>query len=147
MHALALCENVSRAKTHVLHVVVESRPPTDHGHGRKAAKFFRVVEATVHTISEAMNLPPPWPDSLRHLERMREESERLGRGSVAVVGVTCSPMGVQMVPLGSLTKDMCRAKAVSGWKDVLMSDVEEGMKRTGFDHHNCNAGCHRIRRS
>jgi mitochondrial splicing suppressor protein 51 len=128
-HALSLPTDISRTKTHIMHVIVEPRAD----HGRNPAKYFRVKTATVPSYAEAMGYGPPWPWSIQKLKEMREESEKAGRGTETAAGVECPPLGVQMVPFGSIfAKDLKRTKVLQNWQDVLKRDVEEGKRLTRF---------------
>lgn len=128
-HALSLPIDISRTRTHILHIIVE--PRTDHE--RNPAKYFRVKTATVPSYAEAMGYGPPWPLSIQRLKEMRDESERTGRGTETAAGIECSPMGVQMLPFGSIfSKNFTRTKVLKNWLDILKKDVEEGKRLTRF---------------
>lgn len=127
-HAINLQSDFSRASTHILRVLVE--PRSDHG--GKAAKYFRVKQATVPSYSEAFTYPSPWPGGVLQLQRFREESEREGRGTVAAAAIECYPLDVQLVPFGSLFAHdfIDRSKRINNWEEVLKRNVEAG-KRLG----------------
>src|ERR1700729_3124065 len=76
IHALSLPRDITRSRTHVLHLTVA--PRTDHG--GSAAKYFRVRDAEPIAIAQAMTYDAPWPESLNDLESLREENEKSGRG-------------------------------------------------------------------
>jgi splicing suppressor protein 51 len=78
-----------------------------------------------------MTYDAPWPESLTDLNKLREENEESGRGTVAAIGVICPPLGVQIVPFGSL-KNLNSLQVVPHWKDTLIRDVENGRKFTRF---------------
>ena len=127
IHALALPRDLTRSRTYVLRMTVRAR--TDHN--GVTGKFFRVTDAQVIEIAEAQRWPPPWPESLEQLALLREESESKRRGTVAAIGVECPPLGVQLVPFGSL-RDLSPLRILSDWKDILRRDVEDGKKFTRF---------------
>lgn len=129
-HALSLPTDIGRTQTHILRVFVE--PRIDHG--GKPAKYFRVTNATVPSYTEAMNYDPVWRFSIRQLSQMREDSEKAGRGTETAAAIECTPLGVQMVPFGSIFADhrLRRTKVLSNWLDVLKRDVEEGKRLTSF---------------
>lgn len=129
IHALRIPEDFTNLKTRVLHIIVS--PRTDHD-GRPA-KYFRVREAKAYSVEEARRFPAPWAESIDNIEQMREESERMKRGSVAFAGVTCPPLGVQMVPFGSMRR-MSEIQVVSNWKERLVRDVEQGKKFSRWDN-------------
>jgi splicing suppressor protein 51 len=80
-----------------------------------------------------MTYDAPWPESLNDLKSLREENEKSGRGTVAAIGVVCPPLGVQIVPFGSL-KDLSSLQVLPHWKDTLIRDVENGKKFTRFGY-------------
>jgi splicing suppressor protein 51 len=125
IHALELPRDITRSKTHVLHMIVA--PRTDHG--GSAAKYFRVLKAEPLAVAQAMMYEAPWPESLRDLKTIRDENEESGRGTVAAIGVICPPLNVQIVPFGSL-KDLGSLQSVPHWKETLFRDVENGRKFT-----------------
>jgi splicing suppressor protein 51 len=129
IHALALPRDISRSRTHVLRMVVA--PRTDHG--GSVAKYFRVLGAEPIEIAQAMKYHPPWPESLNDLKKLREENEQSGRGTVAAIGVICPPLGVQIVPFGSL-KGLSSLQVLPHWKETLTEDVENGKKFTRFGY-------------
>jgi len=129
IHALSLPRDITRSRTHVLHLTVA--PRTDHG--GSAAKYFRVRDAEPIAIAQAMTYDAPWPESLNDLKNLREENEKSGRGTVAAIGVVCPPLGVQIVPFGSL-KDLSSLQVLPHWKDTLIRDVENGKKFTRFGY-------------
>lgn len=127
IHALALPLDITRARTHLLHLKV--RPRIDHG--GSAAKYFRVQSAEPLAVTTGMTFDAPWPESLIDLRKLREENEESGRGTVAAIGVVCPPLGVQIVPFGSL-KNLGSLQIVQHWKETLIRDVENGRKFTRF---------------
>ena len=129
IHALALPRDPTRSRTHVIHIIL--LPRIDHN--GSASKFFRICDASVLEISEAMNMRDPWRASLEQVAVMRQESESMKRGTVAAAGVECPPLGVQFVPFGSL-KDLSPLKILSNWKEILIRDVENGKKFTRFGY-------------
>jgi len=125
IHALALPQDITRARTHILRLVVAIR--TDHG--GSSAKYFRVCEAEPLAVTQAMTYDAPWPESLNGLKNLRKEYEDSGRGTVAAIGVICPPLDVQIIPFGSLTRaELSSLPAVPHWKDTLVRDVEHGKK-------------------
>jgi splicing suppressor protein 51 len=104
-------------------------PRTDHG--GSASKYFKVQTAEPLAIAEAMTYGTPWPEGLNTVKKMREESESNGLGTIAAIGVVCLPLGVQMVPFGSL-EGLSDLRVLPHWKDALIRDVENG-KFTRFE--------------
>lgn len=129
IHALDLPRDITRSRSHVLHIQVW--PRIDHG--GSASKYFRIVSAEPLAITEAMTYRAPWPESLDELKKLRDESESNGLGTVAAIGIVCLPLGVQIVPLGSL-KGLSSLQIVSHWKETLINDVENGKKFTRFGY-------------
>lgn len=126
-HALSLFTDVSRTKTHILHVVVE--PRTDHG--QNPAKYFRVNTAKVLSLADAMMRGMQWPGSIEGLKKMREESEKSGRGTQTAAAIECGPLGVQMAPFGSIfATNLRRVRVLNNWEDLLKKDVQEGKRLT-----------------
>jgi splicing suppressor protein 51 len=129
IHALALPRDITRSRTHVLHLKVV--PRSDHG--GSVSKYFRVRAAEPLAIAEAMTYPAPWPEGLDDLKKLRDESEANGLGTVAAIGIVCLPLTVQMVPFGSL-KGLSSLQILPHWKDTLTKDVENGKKFTRFGY-------------
>lgn len=126
-HALRLPEDLENGRRQVLYVNLSARDD----HGGSAGKYFRVVDAYVVTIADAMQKPSPWPESMMQLTSMQDESERLGRGKVIAAMVECSPLKVQIVPFGSLKK-MRGLQIMPQWREILSRDVENGKRFTRF---------------
>lgn len=123
IHALELPRDITRSRTHILHMKVI--PRTDHG--GSVGRYFRVRSAEPVAVAEVMTYDAPWPESVQDLEFIRKENEESGRGTVAAIGVICPPLSVQIVPFGSL-KDLSSLPPVPHWKDTLTRDVENGKK-------------------
>jgi len=128
--ALALPRDITRLRTHVLHPTVA--PRTDHS--GSAAKFFRVRDAEPIAIAQAMTYDALWPESLNDLKNLREENEESGRGTVAAIGLVCPPLGVQIIPFGSLN-GLRSLQVLPHWKDTLFRDVENGKKFMRFGYY------------
>jgi splicing suppressor protein 51 len=128
IHALNAPKDFTRIRSHLLRVHVS--PRSDHG--GSPGKYFRIVDATVVSFADAWNFMPPWPDGLMHFSKLREESDRLKRGGVAMIGLECPPLGMQVVPFGSITKDIKQARVLHNWKDILTRDIENGRRMTWF---------------
>ncbi|KAH7913088.1 hypothetical protein BJ138DRAFT_1003056 [Hygrophoropsis aurantiaca] len=118
-----LPRDLKRTSTHVVRTRLDIR--TDHG--GSPAKYFRVRQCEAIPIAEAKKLVDPWRESLEDLEKLRKESESMGRGTVAAMAIECPPLGVQMVPFGSM-KSLSSLPKIPHWKDVLFKDVENGKK-------------------
>jgi len=131
IHALSLPTDINRARTHVLNVTVRPRPLSEHG--GKVSKYFKIITAEPLEVATAMTYSEPWPESLRWLQNMREEQEASGRGTVAAIGVTCKPLGVQIVPFGSL-KSLSSLQVLPKWKDTMINDTTNGKKFTRFGY-------------
>ncbi|EGO29869.1 hypothetical protein SERLADRAFT_458205 [Serpula lacrymans var. lacrymans S7.9] len=130
-HALTLPRDITRTATHVLRLFVQLR--TDHK--GSPAKYFRILEAKVESIEDAKTFPDPWQESLRDLQNMRGDSEKMGRGTIAAIGVECPPLGVQMIPCGSLKRSsLSSVQLLPNWKDILTKDIEEGKKFQRFGY-------------
>lgn len=123
-HALALPNDIGRTKTHIFRVFVE--PRLDHG--GKASKYFRVTNATVPPIQEAMRYDSAWEIGLSTLRKQREASEAEGRGTETAVGIQCPALSVQFVPFGSITEDIKQLKIIPQWLEILKQHVEEGKR-------------------
>lgn len=128
IHALGLPKDLARTKTHVLHLILSAR--TDHGD--RASKIFRVVDAKVYAITKARSRSLLWAVSLNNLDQMRKEGERVGAGTTTGVFIECPPLGVQVVPWGSLKNDISRWPLLPDWKNILQRDVENGKRFTRF---------------
>ncbi|KAI0729079.1 hypothetical protein C8Q72DRAFT_831258 [Fomitopsis betulina] len=120
--ALRLPEDLLRARTQVLHILLEAR--TDHRDA--TAKFFRVIDAHVVDIADAMQFHAPWPESLVALRDMQNDSEQMRRGAIAACMVECKQLAVQTVPFGSIKN--LRPPVNPRWKEGLIQYVEEGKK-------------------
>ena len=122
LSALRLPDDLARARTHVLHITLDAR--TDHGGA--AAKFFRVLDARVVAVADAMRFDAPWPESLVALRDMQDDSEHMRRGAIAACMVECRQLAVQTVPFGSIKN--LREPVDPLWKEGLIRYVEEGKK-------------------
>ncbi|KAI1792123.1 hypothetical protein LXA43DRAFT_1093940 [Ganoderma leucocontextum] len=80
IQALRLPADLSRARTHVLYVALEPRGTAEHD--GQAGKFFRVQDAYVVAVDDALQKPALWPESIAQLVRMADEMERGGHGTV-----------------------------------------------------------------
>lgn len=129
IHALSLPTDINRARTHVLHVTVRPRPLAEHS--GKVSKYFKITAAEPLEVATAMTYDAPWPESLEALQSMREEQEASGRGTVAAIGVICKPLGVQIVPFGSL-KRLSSLQVLPNWKEYMVNDTTNGKKFTKF---------------
>lgn len=129
IHGLGLPRDITRSRTHILRL--EVRPRTDHGGA--VSKYFRIEKAEPLEVTTAMAFPEPWPESLIHLKSLREEQEASGRGTVAAIGIICKPLGVQIVPFGSL-KGLSSLQVLSNWKDIVIKDTTNGKKFTRFGY-------------
>ena len=127
IHALALPRDITRSRTHVLGVKAHHRMDGVDN----PAKRFILIDARVIEIMEAQKFPAPWPEALKQLAAMREESESRQRGMIAAVAIECPPLCVQFVPFGSL-RDLNRLKILPDWKEILKRDVESGKRFTRF---------------
>ncbi|KAI0750175.1 hypothetical protein C8Q80DRAFT_1269923 [Daedaleopsis nitida] len=127
IHALRIPVDISRARTHLLYVSLAPRGQDEHqGH---AAKFFRVVDAVVIEVEDALRRPSPWPESVMQLRTMAEGGERSGHGTSTAAMIECPPLAVQTVPFGSLTDRTMRSEFQDdNWKAGLMEAIEEGKK-------------------
>jgi mitochondrial splicing suppressor protein 51 len=101
-------------------------------HGGSAGKYFRIRTANVLAISEAMNKDAPWPESIRQTAKMRDENERLNRGTVAAVYLDSHMLGVQVVPFRLRSSQLSELRVLDNWMDHLIRDVENGKKFTQF---------------
>jgi mitochondrial splicing suppressor protein 51 len=130
IHALRLPRDITRTRTHVLSIFIT--PRLDH---RDApGKYFRVRFAEPLTIAEAKEKPAPWPQSIAQIETMRQESEEMGRGTVAAACLDCPMLGMQVVPFGSMGAQLSKIQVLDNWMDHLIRDVENGKKFTQFGH-------------
>ncbi|KAH9838731.1 uncharacterized protein C8Q71DRAFT_856660 [Rhodofomes roseus] len=122
IHALRLPDDLARARTHVLHVRLQARAD----HADATAKFFRVLDASVVPVADALAFREPWPASLAALRDMQEDSETMGRGRIAACMVECDRLAVQTVPFGSIRN--LKYPVELRWKEALIQDVESGKK-------------------
>ncbi|KAF8953213.1 hypothetical protein BDZ97DRAFT_1767613 [Flammula alnicola] len=120
IHALALPRDIKRSRSYMLRVP------------RVAAKYFRVDDASVIDMDSGRALGGVWPESIDHINRMREESESLRRGTIAAVALECEPLAMQVVPFGSL-RDLSPLRIQQSWKEILIKDVENGKRFTRFE--------------
>lgn len=97
------------------------------------AKYFKIITAEPLAVTTAMTYSEPWPGSLVGLQSMREEQEASGRGTVAAIGITCKPLGVQIVPFGSL-KRLSSLQVMPNWKETMINDTTNGKKFTRFGY-------------
>lgn len=104
------------------------RPRLDHK--GVAAKFFRIIDASVVEIAEAQRYHTPWPESLEQLASLREESESKRRGTIAAVGIEWRSLGVQFILFGSL-RDLSLLRILPNWREIAIRDVESDKKFGG----------------
>ncbi|TBU27770.1 hypothetical protein BD311DRAFT_695933 [Dichomitus squalens] len=127
IQALRLPVDISRARTHVLYILLEPRPASEHND--QAGKFFRALEAEVIAIEDAMRKESPWPESLMQLNGMADDMERSGHGTVAAAMIECPPLAVQTVPFGSMSQRALRSEILRDtWKSFFMQHIEQGAR-------------------
>ncbi|KDQ10965.1 hypothetical protein BOTBODRAFT_136248 [Botryobasidium botryosum FD-172 SS1] len=118
-HALRLPEDLSRARTHVLYIKLRARPIAEHG--GSPGRYFAVEDAYPLAITEAVTRGVPWPESIQQLRTL--QSQARARGETAGIMVECPPLGVQIVPVGSIAF-FESSKVVPEWKEVLIAHVQ-----------------------
>lgn len=131
IHALELPRDSTRSKTHTLWLKLTHRQNTLDSPG----KHFRIAHANVVAISEVALLgkDQEWKDILGLLSRMRDRSKIAGTGDVAVVVVECPPLGLQILPVGSLMEHYVADKhTFPDWRKRLIQYVERGEKIVQF---------------
>ncbi|KAI0750189.1 hypothetical protein C8Q80DRAFT_676537 [Daedaleopsis nitida] len=127
IQALRLPADLSRARTHLLYVTLAPRGEAEHG--GSPGKFFRVEDAVVIDVEDAMARKSPWPESIMQLRQVGAEMEGNGRGTIAAAMIECPPLAVQTVPFGSLTELAMKKTMLHGtWKSFFMSHVEQGKR-------------------
>ena len=127
VQALQLPLDVSRARTHLLYVTLAPRGAAEHG--GSAAKFFRVEDAVVIEVEDAMRRESPWPESIMQLRQMGDEMARNGRGEVAAAMIECPPLAVQTVPFGSMMERTLKKEMLHAtWKKFFMDHIEQGLR-------------------
>lgn len=127
INAIRACEDLNNLRTSVLYVKLAPR----EDHGGVAGKYFRVIEAYPILLQEAMRRPSPWPESLLQLRAMQDDAEKeKKRGMVGASMVECAPLAVQTVPFGSVKS--VNEPLVVNWRELLISDVDEGKKYTHY---------------
>jgi splicing suppressor protein 51 len=127
VHALDLTRDITRSASHVLRLQLSLRKDYEG----PPSKAFSVESVEVSAITEVNDWDQQWHDSLEFLARLRKESEAKGEGTVAGVCIECAPLGIQLLPLGSL-KDLHVVKREVGWKNMLIEHLEEGNKIAHF---------------
>lgn len=128
LHAVRAPEDLNNVRTNVLYVKLEVR----EDHDGVPAKYFRVAEAYAVSVQDGMRQSSPWPESLLQLRAMQNDAEKeKKRGLVGATLVECPPLAVQTVPFGSV-KNVKGITVLESWKDILISDVENGRKFTHF---------------
>ena len=126
IQALRLPEDVSRAHTHVLYILLEPRPYSEHN--GEVGKFFRAVETEVVSIQDGMRKKAPWPGSLMQLSHIADDMERSGNGTVAAAIIECPPLQVQTVPFQSVSQSALRGEIVRDtWKSFFIQHIEQGV--------------------
>ncbi|KDR79798.1 hypothetical protein GALMADRAFT_241879 [Galerina marginata CBS 339.88] len=128
IHALSLPKDIKRARSYLLRVKISYRPDNNG----VLAKTFRVDDAVLIDMDAGRALGGVWPESISQIQKMREESESLKRGTVAAVALECEPLAMQLVPFGSL-RDLSPLTIQQRWKEILIKNVENGTKFTRFE--------------
>ncbi|KAM5544088.1 hypothetical protein V8D89_002274 [Ganoderma adspersum] len=127
IQALRLPADLGRARTHLLYVALAPRGTEEHA--GQPGKFFRVRDAYVVPVDEALHKPAPWPESIAQLHGMADEMERGGHGTVAAAMIECPPLAVQTVPFGSMTERALKKEMLHDtWKSFFMNHIEQGVR-------------------
>lgn len=131
VHALDLPRDSTRSRTHVLWLTLTHRDNA----ADSPARSFRITDANVVAISDVALLgrDQEWKNILGLLSGMRKRSKAAGTGEVGVVVIECPPLGLQILPVGSLMECYAAGKHVfSDWKSRLIKYVEIGEKVLQF---------------
>ncbi len=127
IQALRLPAALARARTHLLYVALKPRGAAEHA--GQPGKFFRVRDAHVVTVEDALRRPAPWPESVAQLRGMADEMERGGHGTVASATIECPPLAVQTVPFGSMTERALKKEMLhDAWKSFFVDHIEQGVR-------------------
>ena len=94
VHALTLPSNIAQVQTHFLLMIRLTYHLDD-----LSLAAFQVDDASVVEIAVAQTL---WRGVVQQLDFLKDESEAKHLGTVAGIGIECPPLGVQLVPVGSL---------------------------------------------
>lgn len=127
LHALRLPDDESRARTHVMHLILLPR----QDHGGHPGKWFKVVDAKALEWSEAEKKRTPWPESLAQVRDMQDDAQSKGQGRIAAAMLDCPPLSVQTVPFGSINNQMKQVKVLPIWREVLIKVILTRSTSTG----------------
>ena len=72
-----------------------------------------------------------WQRLLQQLNYLRDESEAKNLGIVAGIAIECPPLGVQLVPVGSL-ENLDGVEVLTSWKEILRRNIESGRQVKEF---------------
>lgn len=134
IHALDLPKDISRATTHALWLTLHHKgtplsPPS---------KNFRIDDANVVAVSDiALLREGEWSETLQLFSAMRDRSRAAEQGEVAMVIIECLPLGIQIVPVGSVLEGHLKGQVLLDWKDILIRSVENGEKVVQFGSDGC----------
>lgn len=132
IHALNLPRDNTRSTTHILWLRLIHR---DNLEG-PPSRFFRVADADVVAISEVPSMGKgydrEWKESIGFVSAMRKRSKLAGTGEVAAVVIECPPLGLQILPVGSLMDGYSKKEVFPNWKHMLIDYVEKGEKVLQF---------------
>jgi len=131
IHALRLPEDLSRASSHILRVRLAVRE--DRLVAGDFKRYFSIDVAEVVDQHIAKKLGNEWCTRLEQLRDMRVRCEAAGRGTVAAVALECKPIGVQIIPLGSL-ENLEPIRVLNDWKFILTRGVTDGTLFTYFGY-------------
>lgn len=73
-----------------------------------------------------------WNEAIDLISALRDRSKLAGTGEVAVVVIECPPLGLQILPVGSLMEDYSGKEVFPNWKHMLIEYVEIGEKVLQF---------------
>lgn len=129
IHALGLPRDISRATTHALWLKLH------HGGTLRSppSKQFRIADANVVALSDVALLgKDEWKETLELFSAMRDRSMAANKGGMAIVIIECPPLGLQILPVGSLLEGELRGGIISAWKSILIRHVEKGERVLKF---------------
>lgn len=134
IHALQLAHDIRRSHTHIVRMRISTKEDASSSKPEIAFTiriFHPLEQSTARTMGHL------WNESLDKLAAMRTESEQAGRGTVAAVFIECKPLGLHVMPFGSL-KDLDDMRDVGdNWLDILIRAVDQGRRIKRFEDREC----------
>ncbi|PPR05064.1 hypothetical protein CVT26_012654 [Gymnopilus dilepis] len=137
IHGLDLPRDIKRSHSHIIRMRLALKP--------KVVKSWPEVAfniTIVHALeqSKARTMGYIWEESLDKLAKMRIDNEKAGRGTVAAIFMECEPLGLHVLPFGSL-KDLEGIQSLGSiWQDILLDAVDRGNRTKRFYDRYCKLG-------